>query len=100
MKRGFFDGFARKMTVKQVKKNCTPQCRVGFWKDTEPFGASIFYENDAKKNVAIIESGIYDGNKESDFDIQQFKVNTKPNRGVQEENDRLEAARIRSEELL
>ena len=100
MTRGQFDGFARKFTVKQEKKSYVPVCTLGFWRNNRPFGASISYESDVKGNTTILEQGVYDGKKESEHNITDFKINTFPKKGLEEEAAKKEAARLRAEALL
>ena len=100
MTRGQFDGFGRKFTVKSEKKSYVPVCTLGYWRNNKPFGASISYESDAKGNTSILEQGVYDGKMESELNITDFKINSFPKRGIEEEVAKKEAARLRAEALL
>jgi hypothetical protein len=82
MTRGQFDGYGRQYTLKAQGKDYKVQCRVGYWKLDQPYGVSVLYEQDLKFNCSVIEYGIYyNGVKESDCDISQFKTNMLPRIG-------------------
>lgn len=100
MSRGQFDGYSRKFEVKKEKNGYVPICTVGFWRENKPFGTSIQYENDVRGSCSTNEQGCYDGVKESELNVSDFKINNFPKRGVLEETARKEAATLRAEALL